>query len=269
MIIIEPLGGLCNRLRVIVSAYEAAVKHSTQLSVVWINNDMCNCSYYELFSLPDSIKIRVVPNFWSENIIIKQLLKIKFCRVYTDKDVNEWLKQGKTDAVLNKGKKYIRTCRAIYGSSDLSGYDFSIITPNKEILEQVPAIIQEKKMIGVHVRRTDNKKSIEKSRVEDFFKKMDLEIDKDKETVFFLASDDESIKELFLRRYGPVHLYTRNCISLSRSSSMGIKDAYIDLLCLSNCRKIYGSYWSSYSKSAAAIGKIPLEICTDHDGLCE
>ena len=264
MIIIEPVGGLCNRLRVIVSSYEAAVKHGTKLFVVWRNTDNCNCSYNELFSLPDFIRTLVVPNRWLPNKIINQLIKIQFNRVHFDEDVCEWLNQGKTDIILDNMKKtYLRTCEAIYGSWNLSRYNFSIIAPNKEILEQVPAIIREKKMIGVHVRRTDSTQSIMKSPVEAFLKKMDLEIDRNRNTVFFLASDDEDIKNKFIERYGQSHVYTRNGISFSRSSSRGIKDAYVDLLCLSHCQKIYGSYWSSFSECASAMGKIPLVICTD------
>jgi len=54
MIIIKPTGGLCNRLRVVISYYEDAKKKNEKLIVVWREDINCNGKYTDYFcSLPN------------------------------------------------------------------------------------------------------------------------------------------------------------------------------------------------------------------------
>ena len=39
-----------------------------------------------------------------------------------------------------------------------------------------------------------------------------------------------------------------------------MKDAYVDMLCLSKCEKIYGSFNSTFSAMAGIIGNIECEV---------
>ena len=50
---------------------------------------------------------------------------------------------------------------------------------------------------------------------------------------------------------------------LSREKEEGIKDALVDMLCLSKTSRIIGSFWSSFSEVSAEIGRIPLTIGTN------
>ena len=45
MIIIEPMGGLCNRLRALDSAISLKEGYNTELRVVWILNSKCNLRF--------------------------------------------------------------------------------------------------------------------------------------------------------------------------------------------------------------------------------
>jgi hypothetical protein len=45
-----------------------------------------------------------------------------------------------------------------------------------------------------------------------------------------------------------------------RSVTKGVKDAVVDLFCLSRTSKILGSYFSSFSQIAGRLGNIPVEI---------
>ena len=45
---------------------------------------------------------------------------------------------------------------------------------------------------------------------------------------------------------------------MNRDTPNGIRDAVVDLYCLSKTKYIYGSYWSSFSDIAARIGEIRL-----------
>ena len=41
----------------------------------------------------------------------------------------------------------------------------------------------------------------------------------------------------------------------SRTTQQGMVDALVDLVCLSRTTKIFGSYWSAFSETAAALGE--------------
>ena len=49
-------------------------------------------------------------------------------------------------------------------------------------------------------------------------------------------------------------------IELRRNTLDGMQAAVIDLFCLANTNRIYGSYWSSFSEIAAQIKKAELVI---------
>jgi len=53
--IIRPTGGLCNRLRVVMSYYEDAIKKKEKLIVIWYQDINCNGNYTDYFcSLPNA-----------------------------------------------------------------------------------------------------------------------------------------------------------------------------------------------------------------------
>jgi hypothetical protein len=45
-----------------------------------------------------------------------------------------------------------------------------------------------------------------------------------------------------------------------RGARQAARDAVVDLYCLAGCRKLLGSYYSTFTDTAAAIHGIPLEI---------
>jgi hypothetical protein len=264
LMFIEPTGGLCNRLNAIVSSYFAAEASGKKLILIWRNKNDCNCSYDLLFDLPDSISSIIINQGFFENKAINQIPKLFGRNFFTDPDIDRWINENSVyDNINRRGNIYLRTCYLIYEPNEnhIKPCDYSIIRPKQDILRDIPEIFSRKDLTGIHIRRTDNVLSIENSPLELFIEKMDHELDLNKNSIFFIATDDVRIKEQLQKRYGSEHIFTRSEIELSRAAQNGIRDAYIDLLCLSRCKKIYGSYWSSFSRCAAAIGKIPLEIC--------
>lgn len=267
-IIIEPVGGLCNRMRMIVSAWHAAEGTGKRLFMLWRNDAGCNCSYSKLFNLPESLH-SYIANSSPAKKLINQIPKLfRKSAFFTDDDLLHWKSEGKSFEMLSRpGSIYIRSCETLYSYEDqhFPPFDYSIFRTKQDILSALPGIFTETDrpgLIGIHIRRTDNTLSIQNSPLELFMKNMDREMDENHNNcVFFIASDDSEIKSLLLNRYGSEHIFTRTGIELSRAAQNGIRDAYIDLLCLSKCSKIYGSYWSSFSECAAEIGNIPLFIC--------
>lgn len=112
-------------------------------------------------------------------------------------------------------------------------------------------------VIGVHVRRGDNVPAAKVSTLDEYYKAMDIELEKNPEHLFYVASDDYSVKEEMKRRYGKIILYTDLC--LERDSVQG-KDAVVDLYCLGKTDKILGSHYSSYSLVASRLFNSPLVV---------
>lgn len=114
--------------------------------------------------------------------------------------------------------------------------------------------------IGVHVRRTDHRASIEESTLDSFICKM-KEIMADHEAVrFFLATDDRDV-EKELSRVFPGRIYTYSNKTWGRNSRLGMESAIVDCLCLSRCDCILGSYQSVFSKFSTMYGNIELIVC--------
>lgn len=90
---------------------------------------------------------------------------------------------------------------------------------------------REENMIGVHVRRTDNRRSIAHSPIEKFIEYINQEIKKDNNVKFFLATDDSSV-EIKLQTIVPNKIIVHRKKSLDRNNPLAIQDAVIDLYCL-------------------------------------
>jgi len=106
-------------------------------------------------------------------------------------------------------------------------------------------------------RRTDNVVSIQSSPLENFTNMMNAEIKKKANTKFYVASDDDEVKESLKSKY-PNRIITL-MDDTDRNSLEGMKFAVLDLFCLSKTNKIIGSVGSSYSQIAAEIGGIEVE----------
>ena len=119
--------------------------------------------------------------------------------------------------------------------------------------------IENKRVIGIHIRRTDNKTSIENSPTESFKLLMKQLETENPNTWFYLATDDENL-EIELKYKFKVIPHATFSDTKSRDNVKSIMDAYVDMLCLACCDKIYGSCGSSFSEMAALIGDIRLEL---------
>ena len=112
--------------------------------------------------------------------------------------------------------------------------------------------------VGVHIRRTDNVKSILNSPIQAFKDAIENEIKNNANVLFFLATDDEDLKSQLQSDYPNRFLTQRTCVR--RDTLQGINEAVVDLYCLASTHKLLGSYWSSFTDTAAEIGQMPVEI---------
>ena len=246
MLIIQPIGGLCNRMRAINSAYMLAKERNEKLIVIWFVNHELGCPFEELFKKTDELKVINIRSKWNIQKMWYQLTS-HFVN-------NETIRQHKGDGLLADTyrhslpkKVYIATEEHFYPC-----HDYHLFIPTTEIQKRIDDM-QTKlgtHAVGVHIRRTDNMPAIGKSSTDAFIRAMEKEIAVNADTCFYLATDDLS-EESALRKYFGDRIISNETRDLSRDSISGIKDAMLDLFSLSNTSKIIGSYFSSFTDIAA------------------
>ena len=65
MLIIQPIGGLCNRMRAINSALVLAKKQNKKLKVIWFVNAELGCPFEELFEKTDAFTVLNIRSKWN------------------------------------------------------------------------------------------------------------------------------------------------------------------------------------------------------------
>jgi hypothetical protein len=111
-------------------------------------------------------------------------------------------------------------------------------------------------IVGVHIRRGDNKKSIRESPSELFWDAMETY---PSTTMFYLATDSVEERNEMIMRF-PGRILCGSDTILSRNDPFGCREALLDFYCLSQSSEILGSYYSSFSEMAAAYGGVPLRV---------
>jgi len=268
MMYVEPLGGLCNRMRTIASFYTVAREAGRGLTVVWLRDGGMNCPSARLFTLPADVKVIEGPYVTKPVMRLRSVARKLTRRAQGrrfDRTVENWeAKRALTpESVKALGERslYASSCYSL--ESAYEKYDYGIFQPAPDIRALADAVTNgfPANCVGVHIRRTDNEKSIESSRTADFAERMRREVEEDGSVAFFLATDSPE-EERALREAFPGRIITYEKRSLQRDSEQGIVDAYVDHLCLAATRRIYGSFYSSFSRCAAALHGIPLTIVT-------
>ncbi len=259
MLIIQPSGGLCNRMRVINSACELARRRGEKLIVLWYLCGELNCPFEALFRPVQEIRIINIRSLRDPRKLFYQLTAAQ-------RFGNEDIVSNRTDGVLNetffrslKNRVYLFTWEHFYPSAD-----YHLYIPVDALKERIRAFTEQfgSRCVGVHIRRTDNAVSMGKSTTEQFVLEMNRELSEYPESRFFLATDDRS-EEAFLRKTFPGKIISNETRTLERSSIAGIQDALLDLYCLSATDKLIGSYWSSFTDIAADMRGIEKVIAGD------
>ena len=268
-LIINPIGGLANRMRSIASGISLAEKMNIDHKIVWPLTDELKCGFDLLFHNARIIKcLDQVSSFRDlciydiprkKNLYMANLLQWKkWDRKLTDDMLPEFIDNPSAleEIIENgNGRIIIRSGLSYYPFSD--DLYRSLFTPHDIILKDARNRLGEKKenFVGLHIRRTDNATSIIYSPLHLFTEAMDKEIDEDNKVMFYLATDDDRIKRQLKNAYGDRVIFSN--LTADRKTPSGIKEALTELLTLSMCRKIYGSYWRSFSEASAIIGRNP------------
>lgn len=263
-LVLVPQGGLCNRLRAILSAVSlvAEGKVDADISVGWSVNRECAARYDQLFHPYDFERLTITPRRWYDRPITR-------CNLHWPALVRrcfynaQYANVPPAASVLSNLAQ--RDGSRVYVSTGLSFAPYAPLyirrlRPLPHLQTQIEALSAafDSHTVGIHIRRTDHVTSIAESPDALFVEAMQHCIDTDPAAHFYLATDDAALKAR-LKSLFPGRVAVQQCVG-TRSDLRGMEEAVVDLWTLARTSRLIGSYWSSFSDTAAEIGGISLNI---------
>jgi hypothetical protein len=212
MIVVQPVGGLCNYLRVVFSYYKIASLSNDTLTVIWLKDDACNGYFLDYFKPIQNITFEY-------NNMNNYKIDYFGCNAHHDYNAHFKLK---------------------YENLELVPEINEIIINKQKILGNY---------IAVHIRRTD---SIENAKLNNqyttddcFFNFIDNKL-KDKKLNLYIATDNIETYNIFKAKYGNLVKFDyHKTINGLRHTSL--RDAIIDLYMCINSDYFLGSGFSSFT----------------------
>lgn len=216
MIIINPIGGLCNYLRVIFSYYEYAKANNLLLIVLWRVTDECNGKFLDYFE--------PVPNI---NFIYESIEDSKI--YYTGDKIHPEFRPN---------------------------YTYLKLLPHMKELLKARINILENNYISVHIRRTDHislaKLKNAYSNDNDFINFIDQFTDKN----IYIATDNKNTYDLFKTKYSKLVKFDYHQTISNSHRHTTLKEAIIDIYMCACSSNFMGSGYSSFSHFINVIREI-------------
>lgn len=264
MLELVPVGGLCNRMRAIDSAVSFSVAYDVPLRIWWRKDKKdINCRFRDLFSeieqvsihdvdtLPLRFRLRQQNYFYRPNPLRRILNTEGFL---TEVEVMALIKEGRDFWQLYKDHRRLNLFSFSRFFDTEKPYEiFDPIPKVKEMVAQETHAFDDR-TVGMHIRRGDHEISRKNSPLERFESIIDEELSRDADVQFYVASDCASTKKYLVDKYGTSIL--GNPAAGDRSSLHGMYTGVTELYALSKTRKIYGSFGSSYSGTAAILAGV-------------
>lgn len=278
-LLLNPLGGLANRMRFIAASLTLAKEIGAAYRIIWLRNWEIGASFEQIFDVPDDLSglidypsslryslLYSIPR--KKNLYFSSLTRRRFALAIDDSsspmidiirgDSSDERLRGMLCAVKSRGDVLIQGGTNIYTYS--AEYYKSLFKLKRDLQFRVDEVVGRlgQHAVGVHIRRTDNKMSIDNSPESVFEKAMLKELENSPSTKFYLATDSEDVKARFKAKFGERVLVSSSVAR--RDTLAGIEDAAVEMFVLAHTTKIYGSFYSSFSEAAAMLGDIPLVI---------
>lgn len=282
-----PQGGLCNRLRAVLSAVSLVEEQHVvaDLRVGWSADAECAARFDQLFEPLGSPHVTIAPRHWHDRPVTRRNLhwpaivrSLFYSTQYRNAppplpDLQRLLPPEEAFAAQQTSAAQEAPVPAasaavrvrLYVSTGLAFCDYSPayvrrLRPLPHLQQRIDALSAafDAHTVGIHIRRTDHTTCIAESPDTLFLDAMQQVIDADPDTRFYLATDDATLKASLMERF-PGRITTQECRG-TRSDLRGMEEAVIDLWTLARTSRLLGSYWSSYTDTAAEIGGMPLDI---------
>jgi hypothetical protein len=246
-IYLEVLAGLCNRLRALVAGIRFAEDSNRKLVIYWTDvKPECCAAFTELFaegSLPSWV-----------TVINSEVPKEK-ARLFKMCLSRDQLPSEPTDPTEDI---YIRSYGCFYEGTDSLQWlqHFRGLKPHPNILSVVEAWKTKvgPSSLSVHIRRTDNFKSIVGSPLEAFSKRFKKE---SATQIFTIFSDDAKAVQTLEKEF-PGQIIVLETVR-ARNTLKGMLEGAAVFFYLASSEKILGSVASSFSELAAVYGMCELE----------
>lgn len=257
-IIVQPLQGLANRLRVLASAAITAKRAGRTLYLDWRADERCGAGWNDLFQN----EIPGFPGPWSPSV-----------RVYQKEPVN-FSQPGPGDLVDDAEDIVVVRTYFSFKPRNMSMREhlrekaefYRGLVPVAEVREPLDELqerhFQGRRVVGVHIRRSDLVVAGDPSRFVSptsmFVERMRRLAEQWPDVMFFLSTDDSEDKDrLFAELPGRVFTYSKT--EIRRDTVEGIRDALVDWLALSKTMLVIRSAGTSFSREAAVLGGVPIE----------
>ena len=265
-----PSGGLANRMRAMASAWQLAVHTGVKVETVWFCDWALNAPFHSIFEpIENAEMVAREAKAWEQLTLDRPRkrnfrIPLLYQQLRFAQRIDEWqvtpLKNKGFD--FNKwaaGKNSYMSCYQDFGHVPNSVYKH-LFHPVGHIHEEMQGYHEQfsAHTIGMHIRRTDNMESIERSPLSLFIDAGQREIDLHDDTRIFLATDDEGIKTALKAEFG--NRIITSSKPAARNSIAGIRGGVAELWMLASTSTIYGSAGSSYSVMASKIGENKLEV---------
>jgi len=279
VLIVKPWGGLGNRIRVIAS-FELLARYTDRaFRVCWAPSDgFSDETLDELFESEfDQVNVADFTGYRDRSLRLDRFREVSSDTGREPATSVEALRDERAEPIVTYEGPFRLDVALRPPLLDLpTTFDAEYRTavrswrPVKSIRDSVDALTQQfdSPTVGVHVRRGDalhhheTKRRARCSTDRAFFRRMDLLLAADSSIRFFLATDCEMTEARFVDRYGD-RIQTNDAKQFVPSHVTGPKenqrDAVIDLFALARTQLILGSYASSFSQAAGAVGDVPVE----------
>jgi hypothetical protein len=250
-ILLDCRGGLANRLRMFVGLRALSRVRQVPFLLCWRQNRECNSTFHELFANTD---VAIVSDREADEIALRKKAEVYRSSVWFDR---VWHEQARD--VISRSR-FIR----------LAADELAALDPIAEIKSAVNNYAQTLNfdhVTGFHVRYTDNLNKYQQwaekrsdrfridytSQLAGFYSAMDRFASS---STCFLSTDNSDVETEVKHRYGDTaRTFPKTYIFPGTSKRTSpISSALTELLLLSRCRTIVGTYYSSFSKLSAIWG---------------
>ncbi|MDX1641582.1 MAG: hypothetical protein R3220_07780 [Balneolaceae bacterium] len=253
MITVKPYGGLGNRIRVLYSTLALNTRLGDSIKIIWDCGTELNCPFEELFLIPQNCTVknihqgvyRDITRFALKRMRLKKFREYFYDFILYGTEVREYVdNQNQFVEDCKNRSVYIETCHSFYWQEKSETH----LQPTPFIREEAKNIYKNfsSNTYGIHIRMKDKFQTKEISHPSAFKKLMRDMIEADDSAQFFLSTDSKKVENDFVKEFQEKVITSGEKV-LNRNSPAGIKSAWVDILCLSKTKKIYGTYGSSFS----------------------
>lgn len=276
-ITLVPVGGLANRMKAMDAAYHLAKDCGSKLKVIWFKDKGLNCRFDQLFQHPTDSIITIREATFCDLLLedrprkknfflpwLPEHLKYDAC-IYEQQATLLFYDHFDYAAWAKNRRVYLASC--VYFHPQPEEKLFKLFQPIDSLQQEIAKRCADfnEHTIGIHIRRTDNIASITQSPTELFIKQMEEFVERHPDTTFYLATDSEEEKQKLKQVFG--ERISMSGHAAERNSLQGMQDALVELYTLSRTSRIIGSMQSSYSETAAQIGRIQCEFINKEEGV--